>query len=77
MRQQALLWVGTGRSYTITEKTFAEKKLSKPVRVYMTVGDVERGRPTFEKMAAYFKSRNYPNVSLQSKVLENTGHSGT
>ena len=59
------------------EKTFAEKKLSKPVRVYMTVGDVERGRPTFEKMAAYFKSRNYPDVSLQSKVLENTGHSGT
>src|SRR6187431_291741 len=59
------------------EKEFAEKKLSKPVRVYMTIGDVERGRPTFEKMAAYFKSRNYPNVSLQSKVLENTGHSGT
>jgi predicted alpha/beta superfamily hydrolase len=59
------------------EKTFAEKKLSRPVRVYMTVGDVERGRSGFEKMAAYFKNNKYQNVSLQSKVLENTGHSGT
>jgi predicted alpha/beta superfamily hydrolase len=58
-------------------KAFVEKKLSEPVRVYMTVGDVERGRTGFEKMAAYFKNNNYHNVSLQSKVLENTGHSGT
>jgi hypothetical protein len=59
------------------EKAFAEKKISKPVRVYMTVGDVERGRPGFEKMAAYFKSNNYQKINIQSKVLENTGHSGT
>jgi predicted alpha/beta superfamily hydrolase len=59
------------------EKTFAEKKGNKPVRLYMTVGDVERGRPLFEKMADHLKSRNYQQVSLVSKVLENTGHSGT
>ena len=59
------------------EKTFVEKKLNKPVRVYMTVGDVERGRPVFEKMADFMKSRKYQNVSLHPKVLENTGHSGT
>lgn len=59
------------------EKTFADKKLNKPVRVYMTVGDVESGRPLFEKMADHLKRRNYPQVSLVSKVLENTGHSGT
>jgi len=59
------------------EKAFAEKKLSKPLRVYMTVGDVERGRPTFERFAAQMTSRNYASVSLKSKVLENTGHSGT
>ena len=59
------------------EKAFAEKKLSKPVRVYMTVGDVERGRPTFEKIAAQMTSMNYASVTLKSKVLENTGHSGT
>jgi len=59
------------------EKAFAEKKLSKPLRVYMTVGDVERGRPTFERFASQMTSRNYASVTLKSKVLENTGHSGT
>ena len=59
------------------EKTFAEKKISKPVRVYMTVGDVEGSRPTYEKFAAQMTSRNYASVSLRSKILENTGHSGT
>jgi len=51
--------------------------LSTPVRVYMTVGDVERSRPFYEKFAAQMMSRNYPSVHLVSKILENTGHSGT
>ena len=59
------------------EKEFAEKKSTKHLRVYMTVGDVERGRPTFEKFATQMISRNYTAVALKSKVLENTGHSGT
>lgn len=59
------------------EKEFAEKKLSKPVRVYMTIGDVERSRPTYEKFANQMTKRIYSSVSLLSKVLENTGHSGT
>jgi predicted alpha/beta superfamily hydrolase len=59
------------------EKLFAEKKLTKPVRVYITVGDVEKEKNAFEKFADKMHSRNYPNVSLRSKVLENTGHSGT
>ena len=59
------------------EKEFAQKKLSKPVRVYMTIGDVERSRPTYERFAAQMTSRNYSLVSLKSKILENTGHSGT
>jgi predicted alpha/beta superfamily hydrolase len=59
------------------EKDFANKKINKPVRVYLTVGDVERGRPVFEKMADYFTGKHYQNVSICTKVLENTGHSGT
>lgn len=59
------------------EKTFSEKTIAKPVRVYMTVGDVEQSRFAFEKMEAHVKAKKYTNVSLQSKVLENTGHSGT
>ena len=59
------------------EKEFAEKKLAKPVRVYMTIGDVERSRPTYERFATQMTGRNYASVSLKSKTLENTGHSGT
>ena len=59
------------------EKEFAEKRSAKPLRVYMTVGDVERGRSTFERFAAQMANRNYTSVALKSKVLENTGHSGT
>lgn len=59
------------------EEEFARKKITRPVRVYMTIGDVERSRPGFEKFADRMKSRNYSGVSLHSKILENTGHSGT
>lgn len=59
------------------EKEFPQKKLLTPVRVFMTIGDVERSRPVYEKFAAQMISRNYASVSLQSKILENTGHSGT
>ncbi len=59
------------------EKAFAAKKLANPVRVYITVGDVERGRPVFEKFAATMVKPTNGNVYLLSKVLENTGHSGT
>lgn len=59
------------------EKEFSREKLSSPVRLYLTVGDVERGREIFTKMSSLLQSRHYPNVSIRSKVLENTGHSGT
>lgn len=59
------------------EKAFSEKQLTKPVHVYMTVGDVERGRPYYEAFSKKMESSNYKNVRLYSKILENTGHSGT
>jgi predicted alpha/beta superfamily hydrolase len=59
------------------EEKFAAKKISNPIRLYLTVGDVERGRNTFEKIAGYISSKKYANVSIRSKVLESTGHSGT
>ena len=43
----------------------------------MTIGDVERSRPVYEKFAATITGRNYPLVMAHSKILENTGHSGT
>ena len=43
----------------------------------MTVGDVETTRPAFEKFFATMVAHKYPSVRLRSKILENTGHSGT
>lgn len=59
------------------EKVFATKKINTPVRLYMTIGDVERGRAGFENMASFLQNKQYPNIQIRSKVLENTGHSGT
>ncbi len=59
------------------EKDFLQKKLSHPVRVYMTIGDVERSRLGYEKFASTLLNRDHPGISVRSKVLENTGHSGT
>jgi predicted alpha/beta superfamily hydrolase len=59
------------------EKDFSQKKITRPLRVYMTIGDVEGSRPRYEKFAEQMVSRNYPSVSLHSSILVNTGHSGT
>lgn len=59
------------------EKTFFEKKSNLPARVYMTIGGVERSVPGFEKFSKFLADRNYPSLHIKSKVLENTGHSGT
>jgi predicted alpha/beta superfamily hydrolase len=59
------------------EQEFAKKRLPHPVRVYMTLGDVETTRPAFEKFSATMAARKYPSVRLHSKILENTGHGAT
>lgn len=59
------------------QKTFAQKTIAKPTRLFMTIGDVESGRENFEKFSAFIQEQKYSNLYVSSKVLENTGHSGT
>jgi pimeloyl-ACP methyl ester carboxylesterase len=59
------------------EKTFSKKTVTNPIRVYLTEGDVERGLAGFEICAAKLSGSNHANVSILSKVLDNTGHRGT
>ncbi|HRI23925.1 MAG TPA: alpha/beta hydrolase-fold protein [Ferruginibacter sp.] len=59
------------------EKKFFEGNNTLPVRMYMTIGDVERSAPGFEKFAKHLESRNYSSLVSKAKLLENTGHSGT
>jgi predicted alpha/beta superfamily hydrolase len=59
------------------ETKFDATKIVKPIRLYLTVGDVERNSNSFIKFSNYISNKNYNNVTIRSKVLENTGHSGT
>lgn len=59
------------------EKKYYESHPGLPARLYITVGEVEKGVPGFEKLVAFLNARNYRNIKFKSKVLENTGHSGT
>jgi predicted alpha/beta superfamily hydrolase len=59
------------------ESKFAQIQRTKAVKVYMTIGDVEMSKPAYEKFAGTMLGRKYAAVAVRSKILENTGHSGT
>jgi len=59
------------------EKSYAEKNPIAPARLYMIMGGVERGVPGFDKLVSYLNERHYKNIDIKTRVLENTGHSGT
>lgn len=46
-------------------------------KLFMCVGGVEFSVPDFEKLTSFLNNRRYSNLQIESKVLENTGHSGT
>lgn len=59
------------------EKKYFENKSNPAGRLFMCVGGVERGVPGFNKLTDFLNSRHYSNLKIESRVLENTGHSGT
>ena len=58
------------------EKNYAEKKPRLPIKLFMTVGELEEVSG-FQKFVDHLKARKYKGLSLQTRILENTGHSGT
>jgi predicted alpha/beta superfamily hydrolase len=58
------------------EKEFAAKHKAVPAKMFMGVGAYE-DTVTFKKFVEILKSRNYPGLSIKSKILEGVGHSGT
>jgi predicted alpha/beta superfamily hydrolase len=59
------------------EKEYFDSHPTKPVRLYMTIGEVEKSAPGFTRLSDHLVRRNYSNLKIKSKILENTGHSGT
>ncbi len=70
----ALGWANEG-IYTF-EKNYAAKTSRLSARLFMAVGELE-DVAGFQKFVDQLKARNYQGFSLQTRVLENTGHSGT
>ena len=58
------------------EKNYAEKNSRLPVKLFMAVGKLEE-ISGFQKFVDHLKARKYKGLSLQTRILENTGHSGT
>ena len=59
------------------EEQYQANKSNPPARLFMCVGGVETSVPDYEKLTAFLNNRRYSNLQIESKVLENTGHSGT
>jgi predicted alpha/beta superfamily hydrolase len=59
------------------EEQYHANKSNPPARLFMCVGGVETSVPDYEKLTAFLNNRHYSNLQIESKVLENTGHSGT
>lgn len=59
------------------EKSYAEGKSSLPVRLFMAQGALEREVEQFERFVEQMKSRSYQGLHLQTRILENIGHSGS
>lgn len=59
------------------EEQYHANKSNPPARLFMCVGGVETSVPDYEKLATFLNDSHYANLQIESKVLENTGHSGT
>jgi predicted alpha/beta superfamily hydrolase len=59
------------------EKKYAFDKSNPPAKLFMCAGGVETSIPGFEKLTKFLYDRHYPSLEMESRVLENTGHSGT
>lgn len=58
------------------ERNFAKKNTGLPVKLFMAHGDMEFPAP-FQRFVDTLKKRQYAGLELQTRILENTGHSGT
>ncbi|MGN6539238.1 MAG: alpha/beta hydrolase-fold protein [Ginsengibacter sp.] len=59
------------------EEQYHANKSNPSAKLFMCVGGVETSVPDYEKLAAFLNDRHYSNLQIESKVLENTGQSGT
>jgi predicted alpha/beta superfamily hydrolase len=59
------------------EKKYAANKSNPSAKLFTCIGGVERSVPGFQKLTKQLNDRHYKQLQIESRVLENTGHSGT
>ena len=59
------------------EEQYHTNKNNPAAKLFMCVGGVETSVPDYEKLTSFLNNRHYSNLEIESKVLGNTGHSGT
>ncbi len=59
------------------EKNYYGHTSNPPAKLFMCIGGVESSVPEFKKLTTFLNDRHYPSLQIESRVLENTGHSGT
>jgi predicted alpha/beta superfamily hydrolase len=59
------------------EKKYFEKKSNPSAKLFLCVGGFEKSVPGFERLTKFLNDRHYSSLEIESRVLENTGHSGT
>ena len=59
------------------EDQYHSNKSNPSAKLFMCVGGVETSVPAYEKLTEFLNNRHYSNLQIESKVLDNTGHSGT
>lgn len=74
MTSPAIFW-DHDKIYEV-EKEYFSKHKALNARLYMAVGALENVE-IFNKMVKLLNDRNYTGLKMQTKVLENIGHSGT
>jgi len=59
------------------EQKYYENKKAPPAKLFMCMGSVERSAAAFGQLTQFLSTRQYSSLNIQTKVLENIGHSGT
>jgi predicted alpha/beta superfamily hydrolase len=59
------------------EEQYHNNASNPTAKLFMCVGSVETSVPDNEKLVSFLNNRHYNNLQIESRVLENTGHSGT
>lgn len=55
-------------------KSFAEKKLTKPIKLYSAIGEFDNLMPAFDYLSAFFEKQNFKGLSFKFERLAGLGH---